>query len=661
MNRLQNPALPRNRALDVPRTPDSLAEAERLRGLALQCSDRLLDGAARFKLPEDWGALQIARDRLIREEYRILVIGEANRGKSSLVNALVGRRHLPADLKVSTSQLFRVRHSEQEAFQVRFEDGTSRSIEPAELGAYGSQLAFEAGEPPPLGQMVRWIDVELPFHLLPKHIEFFDTPGVGGLRAAHGEIARRMLPEADGVIFVVDSERPVDESELRFLEEALRTTPNVFFVQTKIDLREDDWTAIRDKSAAHLRARFGDSLPDARIWPFSSVRFQRALELSDQGADRKAAADLALAESRFSEFYPALMTFLYRVVGWSRAAAVALAAGQYHRVGEQTLRDRFKALRNESWRNEHRSLQAEQHRRFSDESTEFVQLKNRLQTALRDETREARFELQRGIERIEREIRYDIASVASLAEAQELAAQMEEDALRDAAELWTQLRFSQIDVYSKMLAEFFKIAEPERFSVDQEALDSGAPALRLEGDLVRRLQTAGGCAAGFGAVFGGVPTGAAVLIGIMNPPLGALLATVGGIATLCGFFAGWRASTRAEAESSRAKLAERLSQTLATIRFHYIRAADRLSRHLESSLRNEIERTADRKRREAENELERMRQEESLTARERVDRTREVELQAETWRAIGPEIESLHANLLRLHDRLVVSAKGAGS
>src|SRR5919107_5613708 len=50
-----------------------------------------------------------------------LVVGEAKRGKSTFVNALIGRDILPTDVRVATSQVFDVRPADREAYHLRFE------------------------------------------------------------------------------------------------------------------------------------------------------------------------------------------------------------------------------------------------------------------------------------------------------------------------------------------------------------------------------------------------------------------------------------------------------------------------------------------------------------------------------------------------------------
>src|SRR5712675_823961 len=53
-----------------------------------------------------------SQQELEKNEYLILVAGEAKRGKSSFINALIGQTILPTDVDVATSQVFRIRYAE---------------------------------------------------------------------------------------------------------------------------------------------------------------------------------------------------------------------------------------------------------------------------------------------------------------------------------------------------------------------------------------------------------------------------------------------------------------------------------------------------------------------------------------------------------------------
>jgi GTPase SAR1 family protein len=64
--------------------------------------------------------LAALRDRLAEAGLRVLVVGEAKRGKATLVNALLGRTVLPSGVTPLTVVTARVRYGGDERTEVRF-------------------------------------------------------------------------------------------------------------------------------------------------------------------------------------------------------------------------------------------------------------------------------------------------------------------------------------------------------------------------------------------------------------------------------------------------------------------------------------------------------------------------------------------------------------
>src|SRR5215210_7182927 len=263
---------------------NATGQVEGIRQQTVAVLDELISRAGEFELADPPPALDLCRRKLRENAYKVLVVGEAKRGKSTFVNALIGRDILPTDVEVATSQVFNVRPSEKEAYRLRFEDGSAREITPEEIPLYGSQVMADAGIVPAPGEIIRWIEVDVPVRFLPKGMSVLDTPGLGALHAGHARITHRFVPEADAVIFVLESGQPVIEDDLKFVEQILTVTRNIFFVQTKIDqYNKEDWQNIQHRNQEILEERFKDRLTDTRVWPISSTNLRKAAS-----ADKKA-------------------------------------------------------------------------------------------------------------------------------------------------------------------------------------------------------------------------------------------------------------------------------------------------------------------------------------------------------------------------------------
>jgi len=173
--------------------------------------------------------LSALRDRL-RGESRaavVLVVGEAGRGKSALVNALLERPGLtPSGNDLQTSVHISFRYGPQPHARILTPSGP-RDVP---LQAIASTVVTGSG---PQGEEVLGAEIDLDAELLRDGIELVDTPGVGGLAAAHTRITLAALERADALVFVQDAGAELTAPELDFLAAAALRTRTVAVVLTK--------------------------------------------------------------------------------------------------------------------------------------------------------------------------------------------------------------------------------------------------------------------------------------------------------------------------------------------------------------------------------------------------------------------------------------------
>lgn len=165
--------------------------------------------------------------------FRLVVMGEIKKGKSSFINAMLGEKDLvPVSSNVATSTIFKIRYGHQRAYRVFFRKESNRQpleINESELSYYGT----EDGNPGNREQ-VDFIEVSCPAPLLRSGVVVIDTPGLGGLFKGHKQITYQYVPKADAVFFVTDSmESPIGQLELEYINDIRRITPLLYFVQTK--------------------------------------------------------------------------------------------------------------------------------------------------------------------------------------------------------------------------------------------------------------------------------------------------------------------------------------------------------------------------------------------------------------------------------------------
>jgi hypothetical protein len=189
--------------------------------------------------------------RLTGEDVPIAVVGEFKQGKSTLINALLRTDVCPVDADVVTAVPTIVRYGAppSAAAYVGAEGET-----PSRIAVPFDRLrdVVAGGHD---GQPVRTVEVRLDRRLLRAGMTLVDTPGVGGLDSAHGNLTLGVLPLARAALFVTDAAQELTEPELDFLRRTVQGCPTVVCVMTKTDLH-GHWRRIAELNRGHL-ARAG--------------------------------------------------------------------------------------------------------------------------------------------------------------------------------------------------------------------------------------------------------------------------------------------------------------------------------------------------------------------------------------------------------------------
>jgi ubiquinone biosynthesis protein UbiJ len=212
-----------------------------------QAVELALAAIARYERPDLEARLRRARERLLDDRVRVLVVGEFKQGKSMLVNGLVGAPACPVFDDLSTTVPTVVRHADTAT--VTLVRDTERTEVPVDQVA---RYASEEGNPDNRERLSQ-VEVGLPRPILAEGLELVDTPGVGGLHSVHGAATMSALPSADAVLLVSDASQEYTAPELEFLRQATSVCPNVACVLTKTDLYPD-WRVIAELDRKHLAA-----------------------------------------------------------------------------------------------------------------------------------------------------------------------------------------------------------------------------------------------------------------------------------------------------------------------------------------------------------------------------------------------------------------------
>ena len=206
--------------------------------------------------------------------YKILVLGEFKRGKSTLVNALLGRSIVPMDVLPETATLNEVVYSDTPFVKVFYSNGL---VEDGTLSAEFLQR-FSANAENSQAHLVDKIQMGYPLPFLQDKITLVDTPGVADLDETRCDVTYQIIPQANAVIFLLDANTPLTQSEKDFLVDRLipQGIDNILFLLNKYDfIDEEEDEGFLEEVEHRLRITLKDEagndlLKEIRILPISA-------------------------------------------------------------------------------------------------------------------------------------------------------------------------------------------------------------------------------------------------------------------------------------------------------------------------------------------------------------------------------------------------------
>jgi predicted GTPase len=212
---------------------------------AIQRALRLIDQNTER---ENHGRLRDLLTKLADDRFVLAVVGQFSRGKSSLMNALMGLDRLPVGIVPLTSVVTKVSFGNPERVLIEYPNSSLKSEVPlhalpefvTENGNPGNRRGIAAAE------------VQLPSEFLRRGILFVDTPGIGSAIRANTQTTKQFLSQADAVVFVTSFDSPLGREELDFLHEVREHVRKIFLVVNKLDLVLEEE---QDRVLAFIRER----------------------------------------------------------------------------------------------------------------------------------------------------------------------------------------------------------------------------------------------------------------------------------------------------------------------------------------------------------------------------------------------------------------------
>jgi len=208
----------------------------------------------------------------LEELFLVVIVGEFNAGKSSVINAMLGDKFVAEGILPTTNEISVLRY------------GKKKSREQTEDGFF---------------------NVDVPADLL-QQVRIVDTPGTNVILQRQQRLTEEFVPRADLVLFVLSADRPMTESEVKFLTYIRKWGKKVVFVVNKTDLLSEPsdvqevMTFVKDNAERLL------GVTNPAVLPVSSRNALKAKKSAGAAYGKSE----AFLQSGFGKFEDYVMSFL---------------------------------------------------------------------------------------------------------------------------------------------------------------------------------------------------------------------------------------------------------------------------------------------------------------------------------------------------------------
>ncbi|HUB62290.1 MAG TPA: dynamin family protein [Puia sp.] len=233
---------------------------EQLRELAADTADEAF-----------FSELDNLEDKLRQGKVNLVVLGLFKRGKSSLVNSILGCTLAPVGVTPLTAIVTSFEHHPDRSFaQVYFQDGRITEVPVSDITRFVSEDENPGNEKNVTG--VRLFDCVLP---VLKTLTLIDTPGIGSAYAHNTATTVEFIPRVDAALFVLSADLPISQADIDFLKTLKDSVPTILFVLNKTDLlAESDLRQLIAHDKKILVNQVGLDPATINILPVSARQYQ---------------------------------------------------------------------------------------------------------------------------------------------------------------------------------------------------------------------------------------------------------------------------------------------------------------------------------------------------------------------------------------------------
>ncbi|MEG3839127.1 dynamin family protein [Microcoleus sp. herbarium14] len=299
--------------------------------------------------------LELATKNLREGVFRLLVLGDMKRGKSTFLNALIGENLLPSDVNPCTAVLTIIRYGQQKQVTIYFNDGKPPEV--LDFDTFKSCYTIDPKESKKLEDSkeqafpdVEYAVVEYPLPLLENGVEVVDSPGLNDTEARN-QLTLSYLNNCHAVLFVMSATQQLTLGERRYLENYIKERGlTVFFLINYWDSIAETVIVPNDaeiqKAEHKVREFFKTNLLEYCQVEGKNIYSDRVFEISARNALRRRLCDSSdsLEGTGFPDFITALNTFLTKERAIAELRQARGLARQTHRRVHESVERRIPLL-----------------------------------------------------------------------------------------------------------------------------------------------------------------------------------------------------------------------------------------------------------------------------------------------------------------------------
>ena len=262
----------------------------------LRDNDKAQEAESFFKLKTD----------VEKNLFSVVLIGEFSVGKSTFLNALMGRRMLPSFKKETTATVNFLRHTSQapnkEVGIVYYRDGSTKNLPDLNVETIAKFVSTKGDTAETtIAKTVEKVDLFLESKFLDKGVMLVDSPGLNGVTENLEDITRRQIRESHACIFMFSTDHPGTRTEFEILRDLRQEYNRIFIVLNKIETVKESEGETVDSIIDHLKKNYKKQFPDATLPEIYPISAEFALAARDKSLELERHKGFVKDDTYYSE------------------------------------------------------------------------------------------------------------------------------------------------------------------------------------------------------------------------------------------------------------------------------------------------------------------------------------------------------------------------